>query len=481
MKVCLINPSIREEALPTYVPSGLGYLAHYLEKDGHTCDIFDINALRLSDQEIKMKFKEMSSYDVFGITGLITNYLQMKQYSSLLKNLYPDKPIVVGGPVTTGLCKVFIERTKADIAVEGEGELIFVDLINALSHNMPLEYVPGLTIRDSKGKPFFTGPGKILDSLDELPPMPWHKFHMDIYLKNNIITGYTFKNSINIMGSRGCPYRCNFCFDGAANRKLRFRSAKMCLRDIKLAHKKFTIDYFRWDDELFVANVQRAKDFCTGMVSSGLNRKIKWGCTGRVNIVTPELLKLMRKAGCIDINYGIESGSNRMLKNMNKVTTREMGLRAIKWTKEAGITPFTSFMVGTRDEDEESIWETVTFLKEADLLIPELFFTTPNPGTELWEYCVKAGQIKDQEKFIIEMCKMGDFSKRPLVNITALPTEKFIALKKKAQKQILINYLVNNKFRIPQLAYQRYKRVGFKRFLGLCKNAIERLTATTGA
>jgi radical SAM superfamily enzyme YgiQ (UPF0313 family) len=166
---------------------------------------------------------------------------------------------------------------------------------------------------------------------------------------------------------------------------------------------------------------------------------------------------------------------------MNKTATREMALQAIKWTQESGLNCYTSFMVGTRDEDEESIKETVSFLKEADLLIPALFFTTPNPGTELWNYCIQHKIIKDEEKFIIDMCKMGDFNNKPLVNITKLSTEKFIELKKKAEKQILVNYLMNNKFRIPQLAYQRYKRVGPRRFVGLCKNAVQRLTASTKA
>ena len=85
MKVVLINPSVREEALPTYIPSGLGYLAHYLEQAGHSCDILDLNAMRLSDQEIKEEFKKLGLYDVIGITGLITNYLQMKNYAGWLK------------------------------------------------------------------------------------------------------------------------------------------------------------------------------------------------------------------------------------------------------------------------------------------------------------------------------------------------------------------------------------------------------------
>lgn len=476
MKVILINPSIRQEALPSFIPTGLGYLASYLEEAGHTCDILDLNALRLSDKETTSTFKKLERYDVIGLTGLITNYLQIKEFSKEIKKLFPNKLIVVGGPVTTGITTVFLERTKADIIVEGEGELILVDLMNALRDNMPLDEVKGIWIR-KEGKPHFTGLGRVIENLDQLPLMPWDKFPMDIYLKNNIVTGFGFKRSINIMGSRGCPYRCNFCYDGSALRKVRFRSAEKCIEDIQNAYDKFKIDFFMWDDELFVANVRRAEEFCHLMIKKKLSKKIAWSATGRVNIVTPPLLSLMKKAGCVSVTYGIESGSNRMLANMNKATNKNMALQAIKNTKAAGLIAFTTFMVGTRDEDEESIQETVDFIKDADQLIPGLFFTTPNPATELWDYCKEVGQIKDDEKFIIEMCKMGDFSVRPMVNITKLSTEDLIRLKKRAEKQILINYLNNNKLRIPKLAYERYKRVGFRRFLGLCKNAITRLTA----
>ncbi|MFH1400606.1 MAG: radical SAM protein [Nanoarchaeota archaeon] len=475
MKVCLINPPVREESLPTFVPSGLGYLAAYLKMAGHEVVMFDINAYRWDMPEVRKRIKALTDVDVFGMTGLITNYLYMKDLAAFIKKTFPDRLLVAGGASATTLPHVYMEKTKFDCVVISEGELTFPKVVDAFAKGEDLKEIGGLYLRDENGESFSTGKGEVLADIDELPFMEWDLFDMDLYLRNNLITGYAFERSINICGSRGCPYLCNFCYDGAAIRKLRYRSAQKCFEEIKRVYEKYDIQYFRWDDELFVANVKRAEDFCHLLIRSGLHKKLQWGATGRVNIVNPKLLRLMRRAGCIDINYGIESGSQEMLKNMRKVTTVEQGLKAIENTRKAGITPFCSFMVGTRGESPESIRETVEFCRKADLLIPSLFFTTPNPGTELWDYCVQNGHIKDEEKFTIQMCRMGDFSKKPLVNLSTMSTEEFIRLKRKAEVDILRNHLLNNKWRIPKLAYQRLRRVGPRRFVRMTKELVLRL------
>jgi radical SAM superfamily enzyme YgiQ (UPF0313 family) len=164
--------------------------------------------------------------------------------------------------------------------------------------------------------------------------------------------------------------------------------------------------------------------FCDPMIESGLN--IQWGSTGRVNLMTEELLAKMAAAGCVWIGYGIESGSQRMLDVMKKQVTVEQARKAIELTRKYIDQVDCSFMMGTPGETRETIMETVEFCEELDLAPEVIFFATPYPGTELYDLARQRGLIEDEEKFVLSLWEQGE---KMTANFSELSDEELFKMR----------------------------------------------------
>lgn len=419
-KILLINPPVREWAKPNVFPLGLGYIAAVLLQEGYDVEALDINAFRYQKTEVKEKIKN-AVFDIVGIGGIITTYKYIKWLVQVIKKYHPDKKIIVGGSVASSISEIMLLQNPVDIICSGEGEVTIKDLIMCLEQGGDISKVKGIWYKDSSNKIHQNELREPIKNIDSIPLPAWDKFPMDIYLKNPI--GAVNKNkwidgaseeaaslSMNIFASRGCPYRCIYCYHDFMGQRYRHRSAENILEEIKILYSKYKVPYFHFIDDEFVIDKEFVLNFCCLIksFSQDVKQKITWGCSGRVNLMTEDLIAKMVEAGCILIGYGIESGSQKMLDFIKKGVTVEQAKNAIKLTKKYLGWADCSFMIGYPGETKETIQETIDFCKELELAPEVIFFLTPYPGTELYQLALKQGKIKDEEAYILGLGEQGE-------------------------------------------------------------------------
>ena len=422
MKVTLINPPIRESKYPGIFPIGLAYIASALMKAGHSVNVIDVNALKYPKNEMLKKIENLDC-DVVGIGSMITAYNYVKWLISEIKRLKPEMKIIVGGGVCSAIPEKFMEWNPADIMVLGEGEITIVDLLNNLGN---LKNVKGIWYRDKDGV-HANPPRELIKNLDSIPFPAWEIFPMDAYLKNPE-KDYT-KRKMNVLAGRGCPFQCTFCWHNFDYGD-RLRSLDNIFEEIKQLQAKYNVEIILFADELFTIRKDFIMEFCKQVKER--NVKIKWDCSSRVNTIDKEMMQSMKDAGCINIDFGIESGSQVMLNVMKKGATVEQGKKAVQLIKEVGIRYHTNYIVGIPGETKETIWETVKFCKELNIEHRvEFFYATPYPDTPLYEYAKSKGLIKDEEEFVSKVGEASHF----LINLTDMPDEELVMLRNKAQKE----------------------------------------------
>lgn len=201
----------------------------------------------------------------------------------------------------------------------------------------------------------------------------------------------------SMVTSRGCPFQCIFCDRSVFGNRYRCYSADYVIKMIEHLVERYGIRHIIFYDDLFAASGSRIKTICEEIMSKKLN--ISWTCDARVNTVTPETLALMKKAGCWEIAYGIESGSQKILDLLAKVITLEEIEKAVRWTHEAGIKVKGLFMMGNPLETRGTIKETLDLAKRLPFDIINISKFTPFPGTEIYKDTYKYGQFSpDWEK-----------------------------------------------------------------------------------
>lgn len=435
VKILLINPPIRTWSEPNIPPLGLGYIASVLEYDGHKVEILDINAHRYSQKQVEKIIKN-SDADFFGTGAIVTKYRYIKWLLGIIKKYHAEKKIMTGGSVATSIPHILLRKTKADIAVLGEGEITISHLVDNLVNKKSLKEVEGIWYKEN-GKIRKNPKRASIKDLDTIPLPARHLMPMDIYLKNPVgapnikkwDNGATVETNVittNIIASRGCPYKCIYCYHDFLGQGYRWRSPKAVVEEIKMLKAKYKVNYVHFMDDEFVAHRPYVLEFCRRMIKENLG--ITWGCTGRVNLMSEDLIIKMKKAGCILIGYGIESGSQKILNTLRKLVTVEQAKKAIRLTQKHLGWADCSFMIGSPGEDEKTIQETIDFCKEVNLAPEVIFFLTPYPGTEAYELAKSLGKIKDEEKYI---SKLGEQGEKIRINFTKFSNRQLYAIQKK--------------------------------------------------
>ena len=395
MKILLINPRLRSWSPNIWVPLGLTYIAAALEKDGHNIKIIDMNEKKISYDDLRASLKE--DIDVIGITGMITEYHKILRIIESIKNKFPDKKVILGGPLATTVPQQLLKESKVDFIVMGEGENTIPALISAIEHDSDITKIRGISYKNGE-QVIINKPVEQIDDIDLIPFPARHLLDMGKYIKNHFETfGFEIDNfdeirSTNLISSRGCPYDCTFCFKDMWGYKWRERSAENIIAEMELLNEDYNVNGFFFLDDTFVLDKKRVFKFASLLKKSDLD--IIWYCNGRVNLMQKNMLKAMHDAGCVGIAYGIESGNQSILDSMKKNNTIEQTKTAIKWTKKVGIKVTGYFMIGMLDETRENIEDTINFAKNLDLDFYGFSLVTPLPGTELYAKAMDRGLIK---------------------------------------------------------------------------------------
>ncbi|MHA1797333.1 MAG: B12-binding domain-containing radical SAM protein [Candidatus Helarchaeota archaeon] len=418
-----------------YFPMGMAYIASALREVGHDVSIYSQDVYHYPESHLISYLME-NQFDVVGISVIGGYY----QYQKLLKiskaiNTVPNRPFyMIGGHGPAPEPEYFLKKTKADVVVIGEGEKTVVNLLDALQTNKPLSTVKGIAFLE-KNKLIKTPPQELIEDLDSIPFPAWDLFNMDYY---TLYRGPHITNSERcffVLSSRGCPFRCNFCY--RMDKGIRFRTHENVIKEIKILKEKYNVTYIMFVDELVMASPKRIKELCNAIIDNDLN--IKWACNGRLNYATPEILNQMKNAGCVFINYGIESVDDEILKIMNKNLTVKQIINGIEATKSVGISPGLNIIFGNIKENAKTLQKGVEFLLKYDdhAQLRTIRPVTPYPGCDLYYYAIKKGLLKDVEDFYENKHLNSDLVS---VNFTDLTDDEFHKLLFEANKTLMENY-----------------------------------------
>jgi len=408
-KILLIRPDTDSisEMPDAGQPMGLLYMANALELFGYDVIIRDLN--RQSIDPILVNEICNGTVSMVGISML--SYVRKEPYNliKLIKKWNSSVKIVIGGIHATTLSTLLVNNFPIDAAVIGEGELTIVQLANLWINGYGnLKDIPGIATSEYG----IHSPAILIKNLDSLKPayhhtrIDWFHARMAKDRPDCVIDGIKFRDTsfFNISMSRGCIGRCKFC--NAFNHwgcKVRFRSAKNIVDEIEFLYKNFGVNLIVFHDDSFALKRKLALEVCYEIVKRDL--KILWYTAARVDSVDMELLTAMRRAGCFSIAYGVESGSEIILRNINKSTTKDQIRCAIKLTKDSGIKAYMLLMIGNLGETDETIIETSDLIRE----------TKPNivscvgrvmvfPGTEYSNILKQRGELTDEYWLRAENC-----------------------------------------------------------------------------
>jgi radical SAM superfamily enzyme YgiQ (UPF0313 family) len=302
----------------------------------------------------------------------------------------------MGGVYATTNSQKVMEDPNIDYAVIGEGEYVFKDFIGyCLGKN--LFPTKGISYR-SKGKVINTGHSEFIKDLDALPLPAYHLIDFDKYANS------AYRKSVDsprkypyarILTSRGCPYECVFCqVEEISGRKIRYRSSENILEEIKWLKDKYNVQSLIIDDDNLFLNKNRAKKIFQGMIDRNL--VMPWVAIAvAVFALDEELIKLMRASGCEYIDIAIESGSQRVLKEIiNKPVDLEQAKEMNSIAKKEGIYVAANFIIGFPGETWDEIRETIKFAEDLNVDYTKLFAAIPLRNTKLWKLCEKEEMFK---------------------------------------------------------------------------------------
>lgn len=406
MKVVLINPPLaskqrlyRELAAVkiNYPPLGLCYLASVLREKGFKVKILD---LQIYEEGVEKQARRVlrERPELIGVTAATVAVENAANLAAELKKEI-GVPIVLGGPHITAVPRKTMELfPQFDAGVVGEGEETLLELLSVLK---PLRRfvaaageIPGLVIRDpKKGKIKMTGFRKPIENLDRLPLPAFDLLPGFSHYGGSQFIEFDARPTFRLVTSRGCPFSCRFCDKSVFGKKFRAHSPEYVLEMVKILYQDYGIRHVYFSDDTFSLDKERIFKLCRLLEEENLD--LTWDCNTRVDTVNLALLRAMKKAGCGDIAYGIETGSQEILDNLGKGITLKGIRQACDWTVKAGIKIRGNFIIGNPGETKETIEETIKFAKSLPLYTFKMAFFTPFPNTEIYDEVEKWGTYKE--------------------------------------------------------------------------------------
>jgi anaerobic magnesium-protoporphyrin IX monomethyl ester cyclase len=432
MNILLISPPLNpHHVLPNCVPLGIAYIASVIRNAGHQVTLLDFNSSTKDTLEKELKNNKI---DLIGITVMIDSYLFTEEIIAVIKQISPEIPIVIGGSLVTSSPEIILKNTAADIAVLGEGEESFLEIIAAISSGDNLNKIPGICFKTG-GELHFTPPRPQLMNLDSIPFPAFALFDPRFYFKKK--PGPEYLHGIypyhTIMTHRGCPFSCKFCFTHSLWPKISCRSVENIIAELIWQLENFGVKGVYFNDANFGPTETRIQSICKGIIGAGLN--IGFDCLMRASTVTSlssVSLRLLQKAGCRGIRVGVESGAEKILQDATKGISLKQIREAVNIIKACGFSADGSFiMIGHPTDTEASIAASYEFVSTLGLKSLSANFAIPLPGTPWYVEARKQGLIPDEVEFLR---RLRFWQEKPIVNMTKVPTEKLVTILNELRK-----------------------------------------------
>ena len=428
--VLIIPPSpwlITDREIPFY---GLLNISSYLKQKG----VCEVSVCDLSSLPEDKWFIPIG--DLYGVTGSTPQFIYIRDIVQKLKERETHKPVIVGGVHATVLPEHILENTLADACVRGEGETAILKIVEGEEWKS----IKGIVTRE-----FDNGFSAIIQDLDSLPRVDRKEIDYYSYLPSTLFNylDTSVKREGSIITGRGCPGDCTFCCSKMIHqRRVRLESVERVVDEFIYLKREFDIEMVNILDDTFTLNKKRAAKICDLLIEKKVD--MKWFCLTRPDDVDLDILKLMKKAGCLSVAPGFESGSNRILKLMNKRTTSEQIRQYVKMAYAAGLKINGQLIVGFPTETEEDIDLTVKLIKdnpEVDTFGLHTFY--PYPGCDVWNNPEKYNYTIDKNTDFSDYHSVGNhktgiYSKDPLVNVRFLYIKSVIGNKSRELRRGLI-------------------------------------------
>lgn len=393
-KVLFINYD--NESKISFFPLAQAYLAAALEEAGHKVSIWQQDIHHWPDNKIT-EYLDQEHFDVVGISAA-GGYYQYARLKALAKAINRSKQrpfFVVGGHMCAPAPEYFINKFNIDAICLGEGEITIVNIINALENKTSLEDVKGIAFKQNDIV-IINEKQSLIQNLDDISWPAYHLFPIEYYrLRSGDGLAGAKKNDFTfpMITSRGCIFKCAFCY--RLDKGFRQRSVESIIEEIEFLYKEYNITYILFDDELTISNTQSMIEFSNAFIKAGINKKITWGCNGRLNFITKELIDIMKKAGCVFINYGIESYNDNVLRLMKKNINTKIIDKAVQITLDAGIHPGLNMLWNNQGDNKKTLQRNVEFLLTYDdfIQVRTIRPVTPYPGSPLFYTAIKLGLL----------------------------------------------------------------------------------------
>jgi len=397
----LVNPKSRLP-IDTRIspPLGLAYLAAVAEQRGDQVRIYDGDVEETPLAAVVRDFEPQ----VVGITANTTQITAAWRDAELVRSLC-RAPVILGGPHPTSLPEESAAQPFVDVVVRGEGEATWLELLSVLdigyrvvedTAQYPLSNIRGITYRDGDGS-IMSSPDRApipVAELNEMPFPAWHLFKLERYTNLQPTVDQVDGPSLPILTSRGCPYRCTYCSQ-IGPRRWRGRSVESVVAEWRWLVREQGAAEIGVLDDSFNINRQRVLDICQRLIEEGLNG-VPWIMINgiRANIADEEVLGAMKRAGCIRVAFGVESGNQAILDSVvDKHLTLDQVRAAFKAARAVGLETIGFFIIGLPGESEATMDDTIRFACELDPLVANFSIATPFPGTQMYETVRAQGHI----------------------------------------------------------------------------------------
>jgi len=419
-------------------PMGFGAIGAVLKRDGHEITLWNQDMHHWPDDSLRTYLDE-NKFDVV-VLSVIAGYYQYQKMLSLSKaiNNSKNRPFyIMGGYGPTPEPEFFLKKSECDVVCLGEGEVTVSKLMDAIGNKTSLKNVPGIAWFED-GKFQQTPRAHLVHDLDSLPPIPYDLFPMHYYrmlrLPKTKATDFVFP----LMSARGCSFKCTFCY--RMDPGYRMRLPGPLLDEVEMLKKDYGITYIAFQDDLLMSSVEHTEAVCLEFLKRGV--PVRWSCNGRLNYCSEELLQLMKDAGCVFINYGIESMDQKVLNNMKKGLRPEMIIRGVEDTLKVGISPGLNFIFGNKGDNKKTMKSTVDFLLKYDDFAQKRTIrpVTPYPGSPLYYDAIEMGLLDKNnpaEDFYERKHLNSDLI---CTNFTELSDEEYYECLRWANSTLMKNY-----------------------------------------
>ena len=421
-KHLLLNPPIRSSARygtlassGSYLPPfGLLYIATYANQQGYEVDVLDAEARGLEIQDA-VDIVRNEAYRTVGITAVTMVIDAAGAFAKKLKSICPDIKVIIGGAhITSQPEATLLTFSSIDYGVVGEGEYTYCEWLSCVEENREYHHLPGLVWR-SNGRIINNGRSPFAKDLDKLPlinfdllPELINNYHTPAHSTRRLPTGA-------IVTSRGCGRACPFCDRSVSGSQIRYHNAKNVVAMMDSLMSRGVRDIYIGDDN-FCCSRNRVLDICKILIYRNID--LVWSCASRVDNVDSELLERMKQAGCWQIAFGIESGSQETLDKIRKGTTLDTIRATIQLASSYGLSTRGYFILGFPWESKQDVMKTIDFACSLPLDHAHFSYFTPYPGSEL-----------GQSLFPVASEAWGSFNQnKPIVCSPHLPAEKLVAL-----------------------------------------------------